>query len=109
MGTAIGIACIFIFMLAWAACGAAGAYDDWSEYDDPFMDPEFAEGFRRGLEDGLKGSLTQMEAAELILTEAELLESDAGEADEDEFSLQARRLARAMRMGDEALERSIEC
>lgn len=108
MGTAIGIACIFIFMLAWAACGAAGAYDDWSEYDDPFMDPEFAEGFRRGLEDGLKGGLTEAEAAELIRTEAELLESDA-EGDEDEFSLQARRLARAMRMGAEALERSIEC
>lgn len=109
MGTAVGIACIFIFMLAWAACGAAGAYDNWSEYDDPFMDPDFAEDFRRGLEDGLRGGLTEAEAAELIRTEAELLESDAEGDDEGEFSWQARRLARAMRMGAEALERSLEC
>lgn len=109
METAVGIACIFIFMLAWAACSAAGAYDDWSEYDDPFMDPDFAEGFRRGLEDRLRGGLTATEAAELIRTEAELLESDAEENEEDEFGWQARRLARAMRMGAEALERSLEC
>ena len=40
---------------------------------------------------------------------AELLESDAEGDDEGEFSWQARRLARAMRMGAEALERSLEC
>lgn len=98
MGTVLGVICAFVFLLAWAACSAAGAYDDWSEYDDPFMDPDFAEGFRRGLEDGLRGGLTATEAAELIRTEAELLDSDA----EDDW--QARRLARAMRMGAEALE-----
>lgn len=109
MGTVSGVICAAIFFLAWLARDAAGGCDYCDGYDDPFMDPDFAEDFRRGLEDGLRGSLTQMEAAELILTEAELLESDAEEADEDEFSLQARRLARAMRMGAEALERSIEC
>jgi hypothetical protein len=101
MGTVLGVICAFVFLLAWAACSAAGAYDDWSEYDDLLVDPDFAEGFR--------GGLTEMEAVELILTEAELLESDAEENEEDEFSWQARRLARAMRMGAEALERSIEC
>ena len=109
MGTVLGVICAFVFLLAWAACSAAGAYDDWSEYDDPLVDPDFAEGFRRGFEDGLRGGLTEMEAVELILTEAELLESDAEENEEDEFSWQARRLARAMRMGAEALGRSIEC
>lgn len=109
MGTAVGIACIFIFMLAWAACGAAGAYDDWSEYDDPFMDPDFAEDFRRGLEDGLRDDLTALEAAELILTEAELLESDADGDDDRDFNQKVRRLVIAMRMGAEALERSLEC
>ena len=107
MGTVLGVICAAIFFLVWLACDAAGRYD-YDGYDDPFMDPDFAEGIRRGLEDGLRGGLTEAEAAELIRTEAELLESDA-EGDEDEFSLQARRLARAMRMGAEALERSIEC
>lgn len=101
MGTAIGIACIFIFMLAWAACGAAGAYDDWSEYDDPFMDPYSAEDF--------SDDLTELEAAELILTEAELLESDADGDDDRDFNQKVRRLVIAMRMGAEALERSLEC
>lgn len=109
MGTVLGVICAFVFLLAWAACSAAGAYDDWSEYDDPLVDPDFAEGFRRGLEDRPRGGLTEAEAAELIRTEAELLDSDAEGDDEDEFSWQARRLARAMRMGAEALERSIEC
>ena len=109
MGTVLGVICAFVFLLAWAACSAAGAYDDWNEYDDPLVDPDFAEGFRRGLEDRLRGGLTAREAAELIRTEAELLDSDAGESEEDEFSWQARRLARAMRMGAEALERSLEC
>lgn len=109
MGTVLGVICAFVFLLAWAACSAAGTYDDWSEYDDPLVDPDFAEGFRRGLEDRLRGGLTATEAAELIRTEAELLDSDAEGDDEGEFSWQARRLARAMRMGAEALERSLEC
>jgi len=109
MGTVLGVICAFVFLLAWAARSAAGAYDDWNEYDDPLVDPDFAEGFRRGLEDRLRGGLTAMEAAELIRTEAELLDSDAEGDDEGEFSWQARRLARAMRMGAEALERSLEC
>ena len=108
MGTVLGVICAAIFFLAWLACDAAGRHD-CDGYDDPFMDPDFAEDFRRGLEDGLRGGLTEAEAAELIRTEAELLESDAEGDDEGEFSWQARRLARAMRMGAEALERSLEC
>ena len=108
MGTVLGVICAAIFFLAWLACDAAGRYD-YDGYDNPFVDPDFAEGIRRGLEDGLRGGLTEAEAAELIRTEAELLESDAEGDDEGEFSWQTRRLARAMRMGAEALERSLEC
>lgn len=102
MGTVLGVICAAIFFLAWLVRDAAGRYD-YDGYDNPFVDPDFAEGIRRGLEDGL----TEAEAAELIRTEAELLESDAEGDDEGEFSWQARRLARAMRMGAEALERSL--
>lgn len=109
MGTVLGVICAAIFFLACLARDAAGGCDYCDGYDDPFMDPDFAEDFRRGLEDGLRGGLTEAEAAELIRTEAELLESDAEGDDEGEFSWQARRLARAMRMGAEALERSLEC
>ena len=41
MGTVLGVICAFVFLLAWAACSAAGAYDDWNEYDDPLVDPDF--------------------------------------------------------------------
>ena len=109
MGTVLGVICAAIFFLAWLACDAAGGCDYCDGYDDPFMDPDFAEDFRRGLEDGLRDDLTALEAAELILTEAELLESDADGDDDRDFNQKVRRLVIAMRMGAEALERSLEC
>lgn len=113
MGTVLGVICAVIFILAWAACDTDGISDDWSEYDDPFTTSEFQNGFRRGLEDGHRdrteeGLVTGIEAVELILTEAELLESDAAGDDDREYSFKVRRLASAMRMGAEALERSLE-
>ena len=113
MGAILGVICGFIFILAWAACDTEGDSNDWSEYDDPFENEAFAKGYLLGLDEGRRGmcvfSLTEKEAAELILTEAELLESDAEGDDEGEFEQKTLRLAAAMRMGAEALERSLEC